>query len=122
LTGVTGVGGPLAEASDHTSIRPLWTHPITTTRSPAQRVDRVAELMDSLVDAVAQLTTSENWLRWLEVARRFHRYRFWRATEPLGLCRWSLTRSFLWHPQRDSNPCRHLERAQASPHGGAWSP
>jgi IstB-like ATP binding protein len=25
-------------------------------------------------------------------------------------------------PRRDSNPCRHLERAQASPHGGAWSP
>jgi hypothetical protein len=28
-----------------------------------------------------------------------------------------------WHaPDGDSNPCRHLERAQASPHGGAWSP
>jgi hypothetical protein len=33
-----------------------------------------------------------------------------------------LTWFFFWHPQRDSNPCRHLERAQASPHGGAWSP
>ena len=34
----------------------------------------------------------------------------------------SVTWAYLWHPQRDSNPHRHLERAQASPHGGAWSP
>jgi len=27
----------------------------------------------------------------------------------------------LWHPQRDSNPCRHLERAQTGLHRGRWS-
>jgi hypothetical protein len=32
-----------------------------------------------------------------------------------------LTWLFFWHPQRDSNPCRHLERAQTVPHGGLWS-
>jgi hypothetical protein len=28
----------------------------------------------------------------------------------------SLTWAFAWHPQRDSNPCRHLERAAIAPH------
>ena len=27
-----------------------------------------------------------------------------------------LTCLFCWHPQRDSNPCRHLERAPIDPH------
>ena len=35
-----------------------------------------------------------------------------RTQEALGVCRGPLTRSFLWHPQRDSKPCRHLESAQ----------
>jgi hypothetical protein len=33
-----------------------------------------------------------------------------------------LTWFLFWHPQRDSNPCRHLERAQTVPHRGRWSP
>jgi hypothetical protein len=48
---------------------------MTTPPAPAERVDRVTELMDSLVDGVTQLTTSDDWLRWLDVARRFHRCR-----------------------------------------------
>jgi hypothetical protein len=47
---------------------------MTTPPATAERVDRVTELMDSLVAGVAQLTTSDDWLRWLDVARRFHRY------------------------------------------------
>jgi DNA primase len=54
--------------------------------------------MDSLVAGVAQLTTSDDWLRWLDVARRFHRYSFWNtvailaqrpdATQVAGYQRW----------------------------------
>jgi hypothetical protein len=41
----------------------------------------------------------------------------------LGIVPRLLTMSFLWHPQRDSNPCRHLESPVTSPHGvlsSAW--
>ena len=44
------------------------------------------------------------------------------AGRPSDRCSGPLTWAFLWHPQRDSNPCRHLERAQTDPHGGPWSP
>ena len=33
-----------------------------------------------------------------------------RTGKALDICQGPLSRSFLWHPQRDSNPCRHLER------------
>ena len=45
--------------------------------SPATRGDRVDELMEDLVAGVAELTSGEAWRRWLDVARRFHRYSFW---------------------------------------------
>jgi DNA primase len=71
---------------------------MTTPPAPAERGDRVTELMDSLVAGVAQLTTSDDWLRWLDVARRFHRYSFWNtvailtqaphATQVAGYQRW----------------------------------
>jgi len=71
---------------------------MTTPPAAAERVDRVTELMDSLVAGVAQLTTSDDWLRWLDVARRFHRYSFWNtvailtqqpdATQVAGYQRW----------------------------------
>jgi hypothetical protein len=41
---------------------------MTTPPAPAERVDRVTELMDSLVDGVTQLTTSDDWLRWTSPA------------------------------------------------------
>lgn len=65
---------------------------------PTARTDRVTELMDSLVTGVEALTSSDDWLRWLDVARRFHRYSFWntvailtqapRATQVAGYQRW----------------------------------
>jgi antirestriction protein ArdC len=71
---------------------------MTTPPAAAERGDRVTELMDSLVAGVAQLTTSDDWLRWLDVARRFHRYSFWNtvailtqrpdATRVAGYQRW----------------------------------
>jgi hypothetical protein len=45
------------------------------TTSPTTRNDRVDELMEDLVAGVAELTSGEAWRRWLDVARRFHRYR-----------------------------------------------
>jgi hypothetical protein len=44
----------------------------TTTRD-----DRVANLVDELHDGVAALTTTDDWLRFLATAARFHRYSFW---------------------------------------------
>jgi hypothetical protein len=54
--------------------------------------------MESLVEGVAQLTSGEDWRRWLDVARRFHRYSFWNtvailtqaphATHVAGYQRW----------------------------------
>lgn len=38
------------------------------------RQDRLAEAYDRLVAAVEALTTGEDWLRFLAVARRFHTY------------------------------------------------
>lgn len=65
---------------------------------PTARADRVTELMDSLVTGVEALTSSADWLRWLDVARRFHRYSFWNtvailrqaphATQVAGYQRW----------------------------------
>jgi antirestriction protein ArdC len=58
----------------------------------------VAELIDSLLTGVEALTSSDDWLRWLDVARRFHRYSFWNtvailtqaphATQVAGYQRW----------------------------------
>jgi len=54
-----------------------------------------------------------------EVARLVARRRTTKAPAGLpGPLNWSL----FWHPQRDSNPCRHLERAQTNPHSGLWPP
>jgi antirestriction protein ArdC len=39
--------------------------------------DRAAELLERLKSGVAELTTSDDWLRYLDVARRFHTYSFW---------------------------------------------
>jgi len=60
--------------------------------------DRVAELMDGLVTGVEELANGEDWQRWLDVARRFHRYSFWNtvailtqapgATQVAGYQRW----------------------------------
>jgi antirestriction protein ArdC len=54
--------------------------------------------MDSLVTGVESLTSGEDWRRWLDVARRFHRYSFWNtvailtqaphATRVAGYQRW----------------------------------
>ena len=41
-----------------------------------ERTDRVTELMESLTGGVEQLTTSDHWLGYLEVAGRFHRYSY----------------------------------------------
>jgi hypothetical protein len=69
---------------------------MTTPPAAAERVDRVTELMDSLVAGVAQLTTSDDWLRWLDVARRFHSHRTGAiltqrpdATQVAGYQRWT---------------------------------
>ena len=34
-----------------------------------------------------------------------------------GLDPGPITCHFCWHPQRDSNPCRHLESLVTGPHG-----
>ena len=68
---------------------------MTITTAPADRVDA---LMDTLRAGVEDFTTSDDWLRWLDIARRFHRYSFWNtlailtqrpdATQITGYRRW----------------------------------
>src|SRR5437867_4508859 len=45
-----------------------------STTTPADRAQRVRELHEQLVEGVRALTTSEDWIRSLETAARFHRY------------------------------------------------
>jgi hypothetical protein len=66
--------------------------------SAPERTDRVTQLMQSLTAGVEQLTTSDHWLTYLDVASRFHRYSFWNtiailiqfpeATRVAGYQRW----------------------------------
>jgi N-terminal domain of anti-restriction factor ArdC len=45
--------------------------------APLAPPDPVRELVDRLAAGVEQLCASNDWLRFLDVARRFHRYSFW---------------------------------------------
>ena len=64
--------------------------------------------------SLRQSTACHRWMaRWM--ARR-------KSEEALGDCEGLLTSHFMWHPQRDSNPCRQLERAVIGPHGVLSSP
>lgn len=45
-----------------------------TTKREREAEQRLEELHETLVAKTAELTTSEGWLAWLNVAKRFHRY------------------------------------------------
>src|SRR5207244_9968641 len=59
--------------------------------SPADREARVRALHEQLVEGVRALTTSEDWVRALEQAARFHRYS-WRNSLLIALQRPEATR------------------------------